>query len=46
MTDKKTEFIEYLKGRFEVVRKDSDEVSVRGYCKAIEKEISEFLEGN
>ena len=46
MVNEKTEFIEYLKGRFEAIRADSNEVSVRGYCKAIEKEISEFLEAN
>ncbi|KKL28325.1 hypothetical protein LCGC14_2376250 [marine sediment metagenome] len=44
MADKKTEFIQYLKGRFEVIRKDSDEYSTRGFCKAIEMEIASFLE--
>jgi len=44
MADKKTEFIEYLRERFSDIRKDSDEVSIRGFCKFVEMEIDEFLE--
>ena len=44
IVDKKTDFIKYLKGKFVDIRKDSDEFSIRGFCKFIEMEIDEFLE--
>ncbi|KKM66883.1 hypothetical protein LCGC14_1476740, partial [marine sediment metagenome] len=41
--ERSIEFIKRLKRSFEAIRKDSNEVSIRGFSKAIEKEISEFL---